>query len=110
MQVTSREINAKTATKRFIAKFGDIGNTEFNKKCSELSNLNPITADSVDSIIGNTRFTETRCHECGSTNKSVVHFNCAHTNTYDLWICIDCVRLAYMKLIAIDEEKPLTEC
>lgn len=102
MQVTSREINAKTAPKRFNAKFRDIGTTDLNKKCDELNILNPITADEIDKIIGNTRFTETKCNECGTINKPVVHFNCAHTSTYDLWICIDCIKLAYMHLISIE--------
>lgn len=103
MQITSREINAKTAPKRFNDKYRDIGTIALTKQCDDLNNLTPITADAVDKIIGHSKFTETKCNECGSVNRPVVHFNCAHTSTYDLWICIDCVKTACMRLISVDE-------
>jgi hypothetical protein len=56
----------------------------------------PFTKDQVDSIIGNTTWTELKCDLCDSDADALARLSCWETRYID--ICLDCLNKAVSRL------------
>lgn len=96
MKVITPESLAKDVAKHWNIRYS---NGRYGKDKVEigimLSALNDPTPSEINSIIGNSSWTRTTCHECGAENIPVLEIGqCMDEDSYTCHVCISCLKSA----------------
>ena len=66
----------------------------------KLLNLNTVTAKEIENIIGNSSWTDLKCHECGKYVKKVVQVGeDLDYESATVFLCVKCIKRLYDSVI-----------
>lgn len=104
MKVITPESLAKEVAKHWNLRYSNGGYGQDKvEKGIKLSDLESPTPDAVNSIIGNSSWTRTECHECGAENIPVIEIGqCMDEDSYTAHVCILCLKSAVSMLDCAD--------